>query len=126
MNSQMASLGYALRKPEINRLQRSSAAAPTVTGFLKRECFSDLHPVGYRKTISASRRWIGFTRVGIPASARATRGDQTTDRKGREHDHFNPGRHQRVLLRDLIIDLENLTDCQEILTAIGRMDLRNA
>src|SRR4051794_6517168 len=118
--------GAALRQPKIDRLQGGGLAAPAVSSFLERERLSDLHPVCDRKTVPACRRWIWLARFRIPACARATRCQRTAYRKRRQHYHFNRGGHQGALLGYLVIDLKYLTDRQEILAIVRRMNLRDA
>jgi hypothetical protein len=53
------------------------------------------------KALSACRRRFCLARFHIPAHASAARCDRTTERKRREHDHFNLGRHQALCFLQL-------------------------
>src|SRR5512141_2414090 len=114
------------RDAEVYRLQRRRSAAPAAAiDLLECERLLDLQFVRHWDTIPAFQRRFCRSRFHIPTRSRAAGCDRTAYRKGGEDDHLDFSRHQRALLRYLLVDLKGAIDRDEIPAAAGRMDLRD-
>jgi len=114
-----ALMAAAQCNPDINRRERGRTAAPAAAlRFLKCKRLFNPQSVRHREAVPGRGRGFGFSRFQIPAGAGAARCDRTADRKGRENDHFNLGRHLGALRLDLTVNLEHPADREEIVAAI--------